>query len=446
MLLTVPPFEIGPTDGFEPSLDIFHHKAFGERVANLVASSPSGAVFALDAAWGEGKTTFIRMWSGFAERHRRLKVIYFDAFANDYQRDPFLALSAEIYELLDSDDKRKQEEFRRKVTSVGAALARGAIRIGVGAVTGGVLSATSLEDSKQAVSDLFADQVDAVVATRLQSHRADKSAIVDLREFLTEAIASLEDVEQVVFVIDELDRCRPDFALELLEKIKHLFSDSGLVFLLVVNRKQLEASVKARYGSELDAAQYLEKFVHIWLELPRADTKRFSTQETSEVYFTYCVYRMTEPGETIASTESLETMRHLAIHHKLPLRTIERALSNFAAIYNASGGANILAAYQIALGFMCVLKAMSPAAFQEFSTGRPSPEDALRSAGLLDIPEEIESYYLRTLAKLIRYEFSDAGNRERVKKDDAHLNELEGFWREDVIWTAVRWLREVEPS
>jgi tRNA A37 threonylcarbamoyladenosine biosynthesis protein TsaE len=103
--LIVPKLEIRNDEGFSQEADIFSRKDFGERLANLVEQSSGNIVLALDAQWGEGKSTFIKMWRGYIEhkRENKIKSIYFDAFANDYQRDPFLALAAEMYELRESE-------------------------------------------------------------------------------------------------------------------------------------------------------------------------------------------------------------------------------------------------------------------------------------------------------------------------------------------------------
>ena len=75
-------------------------------------------------------------------------------------------------------------------------------------------------------------------------------------------------VTPLIVVIDELDRCRPDYALEIIEVIKHFFAVSHVHFVLGVNLHALENSVKARYGPEIDASAYLQKFLSFTLSLP----------------------------------------------------------------------------------------------------------------------------------------------------------------------------------
>jgi hypothetical protein len=74
--------------------------------------------------------------------------------------------------------------------------------------------------------------------------------------------------QKLVIVIDELDRCRPDYALALLEIIKHFFAVPHVHFVLDVNLHELENSVKVRYGAEINAGLYLQKFVTLTMALP----------------------------------------------------------------------------------------------------------------------------------------------------------------------------------
>jgi pantothenate kinase-related protein Tda10 len=95
MRLTPKPLEIGDDEGFTDDNDIFKLKRFGENFANLVQRIDEPLVIALDGPWGSGKSTFAKQWAGLL-RQRHVPVIVFDAFANDYQADSFLALAAEI--------------------------------------------------------------------------------------------------------------------------------------------------------------------------------------------------------------------------------------------------------------------------------------------------------------------------------------------------------------
>ena len=84
-----------------------------------------------------------------------------------------------------------------------------------------------------------------------------------------------EQRKPLVVFIDELDRCRPTYAIELLEVAKHLFAVDGVVFVLGVNRSELAESVKAVYGASFNAEGYLHRFFDIDIRLPSPDRKAF---------------------------------------------------------------------------------------------------------------------------------------------------------------------------
>ena len=76
-------------------------------------------------------------------------------------------------------------------------------------------------------------------------------------------------------VIDELDRCRPSYAVELLEVVKHLFGVDRIVFVLAINRSELAHSVRALYGSGFDADNYLRRFFDVDFQLPEPGRRAF---------------------------------------------------------------------------------------------------------------------------------------------------------------------------
>ncbi len=308
MKLILPPLEIKDDEGFS-SNDIFDLKDFGARLANLVENSNENLVLALDARWGEGKSTFIKMWKGYLEHHRekKFKTIYFDAFKNDYQKDPFLALAAELYELIKNEPVVKKNLFKKKASKAIKSLARGALKIGVRAATVGALDGSIVDDIKENISDLMVDQADKVIAARLLNSSEDKSALEDFKKYLADLAHKEGGGNPIVFIIDELDRCRPDFALELIEQIKHLFSVKGIIFLLVLSRNQLEASVNNRYGKDVDASIYLHKFINLWLTLPR----KTGQVDHGSKYFKYSINQMLEGEEKIQNDIARQTLEDL---------------------------------------------------------------------------------------------------------------------------------------
>jgi ABC-type methionine transport system ATPase subunit len=81
MKLVIPPLEIDKEDPFKH--DVLNRKEFATALLNLVLQINEGVVISLDASWGEGKTTFVRMWQGLL-RTNHIKIIYVDAFITDF--------------------------------------------------------------------------------------------------------------------------------------------------------------------------------------------------------------------------------------------------------------------------------------------------------------------------------------------------------------------------
>ena len=96
--MLIKPAEIKPEHiiGFTGEIDIFKRKPLGESLANLLESTEENLIIGIDSQWGEGKSMFCKMLSAHLRNERNTQNIYFDAFENDYQRDPFLASSLEV--------------------------------------------------------------------------------------------------------------------------------------------------------------------------------------------------------------------------------------------------------------------------------------------------------------------------------------------------------------
>ena len=122
-----------------------------------------------------------------------------------------------------------------------------------------------------------------------------------------------ETKQPLLFIADELDRCRPSFAIELLERIKHLFGVPHLVFLLGIDCNQLSQSVRAVYG-EVDAANYLNRFFDIELNLPEPNNSQFLWMLNRKRF-----------GQRVPSYSYVQdNLLPLSILHKFSLREIEK--------------------------------------------------------------------------------------------------------------------------
>ncbi|BBF81453.1 KAP family P-loop NTPase fold protein [Asticcacaulis excentricus] len=274
--------DIGANEGFTPEKDIFRHEAFGERLTNLLANTNFPITLAIDAQWGEGKTTFLKMWAGHL-RNEGFPVIEFDAFANDYYDDPFIPLAGEIVAL--AKDQGIKTAISEKAKKVAFALAKGFVKVGTKLVTLNAVDGSLIDSVKDDVADGLADYAAKEVGELIDKYEETKNEFQAFREALSQLPDKLYDgpknedghpinPKPLIFIIDELDRCRPDYALKLLERIKHFCSVPSIHFVFGVHILQLKNSVSYAYGNGINSDTYLEKFFTIFTNLPDSNHPR----------------------------------------------------------------------------------------------------------------------------------------------------------------------------
>ncbi|RLK02611.1 KAP family P-loop NTPase fold protein [Ruegeria conchae] len=324
MRLTIPEPKIKLyEDGFDEH-DKLSRKTTGDKLSELVERIDDPMVVALDGAWGSGKSFFLKCWVG--EHLRRegntTQTVYFDAFKHDFLDDPLIALTGAIAERFkESGDKTAQKAWDQ-AKRVAPALGRAIIRAGISVATAGLVNkADQLADAAIETASRELDEAIAEFWKRESGKRVAmecfRQALVDL----TDPDVNGLPARKLVIVVDELDRCRPDYALSLLETIKHFFNVDGVHFILGVNLEQLQNSVKARCGSGTEADAYLQKFYPLKLKLPRM------IQHTRDHlhYFNYASAQMQIPIPIHETTRALLGL--YSGHLPMTLRAIQRVLS-----------------------------------------------------------------------------------------------------------------------
>ncbi|WP_430869657.1 KAP family P-loop NTPase fold protein [Cupriavidus basilensis] len=108
----------------------------------------------------------------------------------------------------------------------------------------------------------------------------------DFRQTLSAIVDSLENSGKnlpIFFFIDELDRCRPTYAIELLETVKHIFGVEGIYFAIATDTEQLAASIKSVYGTEFSSSRYLKRFFHAEYTFPELENYDYATHLFSKL-------------------------------------------------------------------------------------------------------------------------------------------------------------------
>lgn len=268
--------------------DLLERASFGESLSNFVEKVEDPLVIAIDGEWGQGKSFFLKRWVGAhtLQNNGKATMVYFDAFAHDYLDDPLIALVGVVTDRI-TELSRETKSASEKVQGTWKSVQRAAIKLAKPTAKMAISAALAgLSVATGGLSDVGKKAVDAAINSASEegkklldqywkSEDGKRNAMKEFRDMLKDFVEANrvenkqeEEINSLIIVIDELDRCRPDYALSVLEIIKHLFNVKGVQFILGVNLEALGHSVSKRYGEKIDSERYLRRFVNIIFELP----------------------------------------------------------------------------------------------------------------------------------------------------------------------------------
>ncbi len=285
-------YEIKPTH--ENLMKTFINDTIGRnsavfQFAEVLNSIDDSCSIALDGSWGSGKTFFVKQVKMVLDAHNgntdsisdsdREKVqstwsqshnnqpaelqpqvcVYYDAWENDNDEDPVLSL---VYSIL--SNVKTDFHFNDEVDCI-------------------KIAASILEFF---TGNKFGQLVDSLKSgSSLAGIIANKNIEKTVRDFLDSLLP--EKGDRLVVLVDELDRCNPSYAVKLLERIKHYFSNDRITFVFSINANELQNTIKRYYGDKFDACRYLNRFFDIYISLPPANMSRyFQSLAFNDSYYT----------------------------------------------------------------------------------------------------------------------------------------------------------------
>lgn len=295
-----------PEDLLERKQEADFLENYLKQASNTPASSHGRGSFVINlkGQWGTGKTYFL---GNLAQqlRNSNHKVVEFDAWRADPDVDPLISLIAAIKKEIKPDLKRGSQigELYGKVSksagTFAAAIGKGLVKQGAKWAIGEAaeeieqlleeaeffgldkddvtkaLEATEKETKSSIATTKLEIASAANFAREVKSANTKQEAIKAFSESfekIAQAYADREGCEGPFYIfVDELDRCRPTFAIEVLERINHLFDVKGVVFVIGTDSDELEHSIKAVYGSEFGSRSYLNRFFSFTYNLYEPD-------------------------------------------------------------------------------------------------------------------------------------------------------------------------------
>ena len=248
--------------------------------ANRTKTNKSSYVININAEWGAGKTYFVKRWAEDLKHEH--PVIYIDAWSNDFMDSPIITVLAEIQEQLlkTVNQSYLSKEKKKRFENIGIS------------VLPKILAALVKRYGGFDIEDLFVDEnsdtdtssstqnnkpldlsaaMEAMTAQAFKEHSDYKKGVKELKGTIKELVkysiekpkGGLQAITRsypAFIFIDELDRCRPTYAVEMLEAIKHIFDIEGLVIVVSTHTEELQHTIKALYGNDFNADNYLRRF------------------------------------------------------------------------------------------------------------------------------------------------------------------------------------------
>lgn len=286
-------FELKPTqenllntfweDTISRNADIF-------RFIDILDSVEDCCSIALDGNWGCGKTFFVKQTKMVMDAHNKFVAnvdgeaiqkilhehskyrsldklelqpqvcIYYDAWENDNDEDPILSLVYGIMKSVNTDYSLKEP--------------LDSLQLGAS-----VLEIFSGRNFSQVIEKLRGDDPLASLKKGKDIHR-------EINRFLDSVIQ--ERGNRLVIFIDELDRCKPEYAVRLLERVKHYFENANITFVFSINLRELQHTVRRYYGDDFNACKYLDRFFDLRIAMPKADyQKLYELMNFNGSYYTY---------------------------------------------------------------------------------------------------------------------------------------------------------------
>ncbi len=260
--------------------DLLARQDIAKRLTSLIENQDLPLTISLHGQWGTGKTFMLKRWQKDLEG-QGLKAIYFNAWEDDFCDDPLVAILGHLSEYFKEDGLQSLAD---KIVKIALPLIRQNIL--------GVLE-------KHTGVNLEIEQSDDARQDPLKIYLSQRTTKDDLKKHLTDMSAKVrnETGHPMVFIIDELDRCRPTFAIELLERVKHIFDAPNLVFVFGVNRDELCKSLSSVYG-EINTDVYLRRFFDFEFNLSEVDSQSYAAHLFDEFQIAEVFRKLSEADGT----------------------------------------------------------------------------------------------------------------------------------------------------
>lgn len=270
------------------------------KLMELLNAIKNNKIISIDGKWGCGKSVFLKQleyinkneiqlnkkFNNLEDFKEKYVVLYYNAWENDFHNSPLLSL---IYNLINDFPKEKSQTASGKIE----------------------LPFDLIKCLKTISHDFInLDKITSYENLTKEIYTSEKK-----KKALNNIIDNiLPEGKRLIFIIDELDRCKPDYAVNMIETIKHFYTNDKVIFLLGTNNLQLSHTISNYYGNGFDGYGYLNKIYNLVIELGDISTKKYIESITTR--------RETNGWWDI-------NLYWICLHFNMSMREINRLLNDF---------------------------------------------------------------------------------------------------------------------
>lgn len=247
-------------------LDLLNRQEFVSRfvrIADVLARNKKSVCYAINGSWGVGKSFVLDM----IEEEASLSdywIFRYNCWEHDYYDEPLVAIVASMIEAINKKTRIVQPETKKKLVEILKIIGRGALK------KGGEVIEEKTGVKVNEIANIVTEGVERAEQEIAEAREYDQYYPLKdaLGKFQTQ-IKELAESYPVMFIVDELDRCLPEYAIKVLERLHHMFYGiSNVQVVLSVDKGQLEHTVRQIFGMNTDVNRYLAKFISFELNLP----------------------------------------------------------------------------------------------------------------------------------------------------------------------------------
>jgi hypothetical protein len=366
--------------------DALSREKYIKDLTELLPNLNNPSVLSLDSPWGTGKTTFIRMWKQYLINNN-FNCLYFNAWETDFSRDPFVSLIGEFNKLCENLNYKDNIGLNKSIAKIKKSailITKKSIPLIINLATSGIIKID--ENTEKQLSE-FAE---TIAKEQIDNYDKQKLNIDKFKNNLSEAIQKIVNLDSnkrpVIIFIDELDRCRPTYSIELLECAKHLFDVHNIIFIITIDKPQLMASIKSIYGNEFNSEGYLKRFIDYDFLLPEPQNDNFCKFLFKEIGINE-YFEKRHINSRKQDLESIyEIFSNLFIALNFSLREQIQIVSRLGIILKSIPINHLL--FKDELAIMIVLRSWKPDLYNLFIHGKLDPKIIINS--FKEIPDGIK--------------------------------------------------------